>query len=76
MKVRSRAICSAAAKERAEPSSIGISIVHSHRRASNFEGKFGLRLLRVVIGNADDMARDFTPGPFGSSPLATTRLKV
>ena len=69
--VRSRASCSAAARERAEPSAIGSVISHFHRRAAIFLGWFLLwngPLSPSLISIASETAVALTLSDFGASP--------
>ena len=73
--VRSRAICSASANARAEPSFIGISSAQSQNRASMAFGKSGLRWFFAETGNGSVRGVAVTPAPAGAAPATTTRRK-
>ena len=71
--VRSRAICSASAKDANDPSAIGISSVHAHARPLIFR-PFGDHWTPTSYAPAS--ARAVSPSAFGSSPLITMRVNV
>ena len=76
VKVASRNSCSAAAKERAEPSGISTSISHRQKFASNALGNSFERMPVTVMGIMPGNCVTRTRGSFGRSPESTTRENV
>ena len=76
MNVASRSACSAAAKERAEPSGMSTSISHFQKCASNALGNAFERIFVTATGTVPGSCVTRTRGSFGCSPESTTRENV